>query len=456
MRYREFAINEVSRGILFRTAGEKFFHTSDPKKFLDFEKINNFPENNKIQFDTVEQRDQALNQFMSANNVKEIYWFNKPTAGSLAFSIASFKNELGNTVYYGKYFSKNTGVQQWKNTDFNTLGYQLDTPSSKKGSFFKLKPADLIATNVEYNKPIDIINQINDEAIKNGLNMMPTQLPAFLLDAEKEPAVRDDLGEVIGPIAMWHGMDVGPQAEDARKFLLDNQQWKTCKIIFPQNKNEGLIDSILRPQKGVAIGISSKGGVGAKPSVKNLMAGINALRKNKSPGDKKLLEQYKNAVEMIETISKYSAEEGPITLGLQRNIIKTDTANALRSALTGKNISNNQRQLLMRLTQFKKTKAGIKSVLAYHALSGLARLVKDSLNNDKTINIQEAGLKLLNTSPLIQLYTNTKVVDDKITITGFRSVWPPQFTGVTTFDDRNYQTNRKPNGLMTFGMGKAQ
>ncbi len=183
-----------------------------------------------------------------------------------------------------------------------------------------------------------------------------------------------------------------------------------------------------------------------------MTAGINALRKNKSPGDKKLLEQYKNAIEVIETISKYSAEEGPITLGLQRNIIKTDTANALRSALTGKNISNTQRQLLMRLAQFKKPRPSIKPVLAYHALSGLARLVKDSLNNDKTINIQEAGLKLLNTSPLIQLYTNTKVVDAKITITGFRSVWPPQFKGVTTFDDRNYQTNRKPNGLMTFGM----
>jgi hypothetical protein len=180
------------------------------------------------------------------------------------------------------------------------------------------------------------------------------------------------------------------------------------------------------------------------------MAGITALRKKKTAGDQAMLEQYKNAVEMIEMVSSYSALEGPIVLGLQRNIIKEDTANALRSSLAGKNISNKQRQLLMQLTQYKRGNA--QSVLGFHALSGLAKLVKDSLNTDKKINIQEAGLKLLNTSPLIQLYTTTKLVEDKITVTGFRSVWPPQFTGTTLFDDRNYQTNRKPNGLMTFSL----
>ena len=180
------------------------------------------------------------------------------------------------------------------------------------------------------------------------------------------------------------------------------------------------------------------------------MAGITALRKKKTPGDQAMLEEYKGAVEMIETVSSYSALEGPIVIGLQRNIIKEDTATALRSALAGKNISNTQRQLLVELTKYKRGNA--QSVLGFHALSGLAKLVKDSLNNDKKINIQEAGLKLLNTSPLIQLYTTSKVIEDKITVTGFRSVWPPQFAGTVLFDDRNYQTNRKPNGLMTFAL----
>ena len=447
MRYREFKINEVSRGILYRTPGEKFFHTKDSNKFLDFQKISNFPFNAPAFQDATAMKT-ALSNFQGENKINQIYWFNQP-AGNLAFSIAQFKNENNQDVYYGRYFRTNTGTQQWKNTDFLTLGYQLNKPSSMKASY-KLKPADLVATNVEYRNPSEIINQIKDPEIKAGLEMMPESLPSFSLDPKMQPAVQDDLGEVYGPIAIWYGMDVGPQAEDARKFLLENQAWKTCKIIFPQNKNEGLIDSLLRPAKGVAIGISSKGGKGAKPSVKNLMAGITALRKKKTPGDQAMLEQYKGAVEMIETVSSYSALEGPIVIGLQRNIIKEDTATALRSALAGKNISNKQRQLLVSLTKYKRGNA--QSVLGFHALSGLAKLVKDSLNNDKKINIQEAGLKLLNTSPLIQLYTTSKVIEDKITVTGFRSVWPPQFAGTVLFDDRNYQTNRKPNGLMTFAL----
>ena len=448
MRYREFKINEVSRGILYRTPGQKFYHTKDSTKFLDFQQVTNFPTNAPTFQDATAMKT-ALSNFQGENKIDQIYWFNQPS-GALAFSIAHFKNELNQDVYYGRYFRVNTGSQQWKNTDFVQLGYQLDTPSSRK-SGYKLKPADLVATDTEFKNPQEIINQIEDATIKTGLQMMPKALPSFALDPKMQPAVQDDLGEIIGPMAMWHGMDLGTQAEDARKFLLEGQPWNTCKIIFPGAKNMGLIDSVMRPAKGVAIGISSKGGKdGAKPSVKNLMSGVNQLRKTRTPAHDKILNQYKEAIEVIELLDKLSAIDGVIQLGIQRNLINESTGTAIKNTIEGKNISLAQRNALQELTKNKRGNA--QSVLGYHSLSGLASLVKQSINADNKINLSNAGIKLLNSSPLIQVYMTAQTVEDKINVTGFRSVWPPQFKGTVLMDDRNYQTNRPPNGKMTFGM----
>ena len=132
-----------------------------------------------------------------------------------------------------------------------------------------------------------------------------------------------------------------------------------------------------------------------------------------------------------------------------KNIIEHAKKNAvkeLKNLATRKSSEN----ILKELTKNKRGNA--QSVLGYHSLAGLASLVKQSINSDTTINLSNAGIKLLNSSPLIQVYMTAQTVEDKINVTGFRSVWPPQFKGTVLMDDRNYQTNRPPNGKMTFGM----
>ena len=70
MRYREFRINEVSRGILYRTPGEKFFHTKDSTKFLDFQKITNFPFNEPAFQDATAMKT-ALSNFQGENKINQ-------------------------------------------------------------------------------------------------------------------------------------------------------------------------------------------------------------------------------------------------------------------------------------------------------------------------------------------------------------------------------------------------
>ena len=77
----------------------------------------------------------------------------------------------------------------------------------------------------------------------------------------------------MGPVAMMGGAVTG-QAEDARQELGGGAEWKDMSIRWPQGMNEPLVDSKFFAPNGTEIGISSKGGVGASASVKNLHDGI--------------------------------------------------------------------------------------------------------------------------------------------------------------------------------------
>jgi len=447
-------LNEAARGVMFREPGQKFYYKDDQTKFLEFQKVIALPQQQN-NFDNTEQMEQAIQGVYEKIKTKDIHWFNNPT-GALAFAIAHFKNEQGQAKFFGKYFRQLTGSPQqrtnvWKNTDFRDLGYQLDTPSSRKAGY-GLKPQLVgLKTDYTYSNPNQIISEINDKTFSEPLKSMPGSFPKFNVDEKLEPAVRDDFGEVIGPIALWQGMNLATATEAARKFYLGDKPWSSCKIIFPGAQTTGLIDSVLRPQKGAAIGISSKGGKGAQPSVKNLFSGINATRKNPTENNKKLLSEYKQAISVIETLAEKSAVDGIIEVAFQRGLIDNTVVDAFERAKgKGGKLSKQDQQILLPLTKYKKSKG--KSVLVYHALAGLANLLAQSLNTDKKLRLSEAGLKFLNSSPMIQLYMDTKSELGTVEVTGFKAIWPPQFSGRVEVSDRMYQTNKSPNGKMSFSL----
>ena len=452
MRYREFKkLIDEARGLLFRKSGETFFLVKDPKKFIEVQQVFNFPENTQ-KFKDIQERDATLNKFMQTHNIKEIHWFNQP-ANNLAFSIGHFKNENTQDVYYGRYFTSNTGTQ-WKTSgnDFKSIGYQLNIPGALKSSY-KMQPKDLEITGaIEFKNPNEIINKINDPIIKEGLSQMPKQLPLFNVDPAQARAVATDLGETVGPIALWHGM-IGEAAEEAKKDLLKGKNWNTCKISFPDSKIEGLVDSIMRPPVGQAIGISSKAGQkGADPSIKNLMAGVLKLEKdkNKNPNASKIFQTYKKAIDIIKTLATNNSLEGPVQVALQRNLINPATADALRNTQAGSETAQQKKQLQW-LTKFKKSKVPNKAIFKYWALAGLAQMLANNLNEDTDLKLNEAGIQLLNTSPLVQLYMQTTTQDNGVKVSGFKSVYPPQFKGSVIINSRLYETSRAPVGRMTFG-----
>jgi|688.fasta_scaffold118787_2 hypothetical protein len=435
MRYKEFKIIvESSRGLLFRKSGDLFTNIQNPKKTLEFVKAEMFPKQGN-RYPDVNVYKKALEDIQK--KLINITWTNQTKSNMLAFGIVTLKDpKTQQQIYFGRYFTEikpdMTGV--WKNNDIP--GYQLAIKSSLK-SRSNLKPNDILIVGQQYRNVTEIVNAVKtqnkagDEIVEGLAMITKNKLPSFIVDASLEPAIRDDLGEVIAPMALWQGLNDNPEADAARKFLLKTANWNSCSITFAQSKKAGLIDSYLRPQKGVAIGISSKGAdIGAKASVSNIYSGIELLRAN---GQQKVVEEFPKAVKILEVIKQSSAYEGPIKLGIMfgqcsekdGQLIMDCINKGIKSLPRGpqwKNIQN----FMLQLNTNKQNEANYN--IGYHALAGLAKLVAGYVNR-KILEFSEACITFLNSSPLLQINTYTEKTNNGITVSSFKTIWPPQFKG---------------------------
>ena len=425
-------ISESSRGALFRTTGDPFVSISDPNDVLKFVQAQYFPDaapNSKF-----EDAEEALaNVEQVEQSYPNLVWTNKANKNSLAFAIITLNDSNNQPKHYGRFFSHIAADMAGKWANDGIPGYKLNTKTSQKANS-GLKPADIFAPGQVFKNISEIINTASaklDPVLIGGLGMIPqNQLPSFQGQAERESAIRDDLGETISVMALWQGM-IGDQAEDARQFLLKTQPWSTCSITFPAGKNNGLIDSIMRPRKGQAIGISAKGAAGAKASSSNIWSGVLALR---ASGQGALVDQYPDAVTVLETIQDETLVNAPFVLGTNYGICthqdwelyNLSVKQGLRAVPKGPEWAN-FKTLMSHITP-KTADAGNYNI-GYHALAGLASVVADTVNQSVP-KFSEACLVFLNSSPLIQIHTDTKVTPQGVEVTGFRPIWPPQFSGI--------------------------
>lgn len=435
MRFFEFYLQESSRGILFRTVGDPFKSTTDPNKVLTYQGSEVFPPTVPGQGSAQFPDPETFKQEVSAAEKKfpGISWTNTANSSMKAFAVVTLDNPVTKKKeYFGRFFKEISPdmAGKWKNDGIP--GYTLDTKASKK-SRSGLKPNDLIPGGQQFSDPQSIIDALKpdlDPAIKAGLMMLvEKKLPVFSVDAGMEAAIRDDLGEIIAPMALWQGM-ISAEAESARKFLLKEIPWSACAITFSKGKNTGLIDSYIKPARGVAVGISSKGADGAKASASNIWAGVELLR---STGQQAVVDEYPEAVHVLEIIKKESQYRGPMVLGMEYGFFTEQD-----EALINQAIKQGMQQLpktpewenigilMKRFAARDVTKSNYN--IGYHALAGLAKMVQEKVNSSVP-KFSEACLTFLNSSPLLQIHLYTKASGNTVSVTGFKTIWPPQFKG---------------------------
>jgi hypothetical protein len=432
-----------AKGLFGRKPGEVF--VDDNGNELTFQTIQMYPSDKANDgFPDAQGLQDAIEQVESQLGSK-IAWINRSLSTTKAFAVAQFVDPKGTAHFWGRYYPKVpaslTGT--WSNTETPNNAWRLKTKTAAKVRS-GLTPQDLIKGESAFTSNQQIITtvskNIQDPAITAGLEMLAAgKLPVFKGQAANFEAIRDYLGEIMQPMGLKSGVISG-DAEKARATILKSS-WEQSPVIWPQAKNANLIDSFFRnPATGATVGISSKGAKGADASVANIYA---AIAKAREEGNTKLLNTHKAMVDIVTTINNLSAIEGPLQLGTRYNIITPALADEIRGVL--KSTKRDTQGLSRAANSLFKRYNSDPSVPGYNVgfvlLANVAKMVADAINADPKFGL--SCLAFLNQASIVQVYTNAKVVGEDVQITGFKSVYPPNFKGTVLLNGgKNYYSTR--------------
>lgn len=476
-RLDEIDLMEKARGLLYRDPGDVFFQgaLTRPTAEIVFRDLEYYPSQPGAYASDKEMA--AAGQKLAQQFPSGIIWSNQPGSRSRAFAILTFDGpRRGQITSFGRFFEsiKPDMSGLWKN-DALPGGWQLKKASSLKGSYYKLKPSDLFPPESEFSTPAACVAAIgsNDSTatpgqqdaivqIRTGMQqLLKKQWPLFSdIDPNMISAVRDDLGETIGPISMVQGMIRNAVLDKARQDILGpSGTFNGMSIYFPASKTNGLVDSYLRGRGGVEIGVSSKGENGATASAKNISDGVVAAREK---GMTDLLDEYDDQVGIIERVGTLSSVDLPLVLGQEFLFITKSQAVAIlqligssAKTLAVVKMSSTDRKKLQELMDQNRPKLdNPKYNVGYHILANLAKQVVIEINQDPRFG--EACLKFLNTSPIVQLHLKGSTGKTSYQVSDFEVKYPPDFKGVVALDAGKVYAATGTNGRVSFAYNPTQ
>lgn len=458
MRFKDFKMVEAS-GLFNRQAGQMFHHPETDHE-LEFVKIIAYP-SDAPQFKDASDRDAAVKQLESSLDIP-IEWTNQPTAGLLAFGIAYLKEpgEENATHVFGRYFAqmKQVGLPANWNITKHFAGYKLQTGAGAKMQA-GLTPQDVLGIEEKRYKGLDSLmaalrTSLADkpEVLSGFEEMAQGKLPAtFPNQTEIAPAIRDYAGEILQPIGIMAGVNMGQGIVAAKQDLIPNQEWSDLDLYWPAGKNHNLIDSVFLRDDGLEIGISSKGKTGADASMKNVQDAI-IKAEEVSPG---LLKSHEQVVKIVKMIDDLSALEGPLSVAEEIKILKPETTAFIRSMaktpMTLEDIQQSNNEELLKVYQSFGAKLQHQNYNIYfHMTTNVAKLVAKELNSMPSFG--QGLMAFMKQASIVQVYTQIARSADDVLVTEFRSVYPPKFDGVVLVNGGKNYASTKIFGKLAFKM----
>ena len=439
---RESTLNEAT-GISGRKSGDVFTKIDDPKTQLTFDQFKVYPDN-KQKFDTPEEMDAQIKNIQT--KIKDIVQVNAPTKSTQAFGLAVLDGTRGKVgfIKFGRDVQQVNNPGWWKNDQLT--GFKPYFKSAKKASS-GFDPRSIFGTGTSKRaalSPGQVVNQVT-KALGPDLaqpiaDMVKTKtLPTFKGQADNETAIRDNLAEVFGPVALMNDVNniTGPYKE-AEKYL--GVGFSQCSIFYPTQQSNPLNDSYLIAPNGKEMGISSKGKRGANASIFNLAKNIKELAEKDSKNP--LLKKYKFTVDVLSWLDDESYIEGPISLAEKIKLINPETAQIVRSLWTPRSEEKDINKFpglkkIYNLYSFDKGPADRKFRLRFAILANLAKAVAEKINSTKGFG--EGALNFLNQSQIIQAYTQTKKSEQDVVVTEIKTIYPPNFQGTLILNGgKNY------------------
>ena len=396
---------------------------------------------------------EAINRIQTRTG-KEITWVNQEKPNNNAFAIMFMDTDEGDIMLWGRWYKSVPAnvIGSWSNNEL-PQGWVWSSKTAEK-SRSGMTPQDLIKSENKFTSADELLQTIENNGaspeIVEGLRMVAggAKVAVFKRLGDKLTSVRDHLGEIISPLALMSGIISDGNAVNARTDILKTDYSK-CAFWFPQNKNNNLVDSEFVAPDGHTLGVSTKGDKGAKASVKNIYDAMV------DPKNASLKKKYKRAVSIIETIANEGQKMGPLVLGERMELIDKYLKDEILHHIDNKqndpdSMSENAKKLFIEFGS-KSSSPGYNIGLVL--LANCAKRVAKKLNEDTSF--QEACRAFLNQASIIQVYTDAKVVGGDVHITGFRTVYPPKFSGRVMIDAGKNYTSTAIKGKFSFDIGKG-
>lgn len=426
-----------STGLANRKPGDIFKNKEGDE--ISFNKIEFYPRNGG-KFDSA-QLNSAIQKLGS-----DIQWQNNPNKSGGGIAVVTFDTERG-PIQYG-FFRKEIYPNKLDNKIKNDSipGYNFGGKAAEKVQS-GLTPQDLLTKRDNLTQ-----DQIIEQLVKKlGEDNPLVQVAIRVSKNEKFPikfpapagisytGFRDYFCEILQPMALQNGQYEGNAGEAAATFL--DGSFAGTLISFDAAKNAGLSDSILSTTEGKYVKISTKGGKGAQASVKALSDSLRELQA--SPIGKKLLETYKETVDIIDKILARGQVGAPLYLGVKYNIISEDEAKQILNLrklppIDLKNIDQLEiSDNLKKLAKERDTDMPETTNLFYHLIASIAHLGAKEVNN-KT-DFSKAATDILNNGALVQVYTVSNQNKDEWSLESFETVYPSKnIKGVYLSAGKNY------------------
>lgn len=447
---KEFVRLFESVGLANRRTGQIFKNPAGEE--LTFQSLEFYPDSGGA------KNAEELDQFIQDQEVilgKPITWTNLATPNMLGVGIAEFSNENGEPVYFGRYFQKinrNKIENYWPNNSIP--GGFLYQGSAAKKIASGLMPQDVL-TNLTSQYPEDILAQVVDHfgedhpitrVTRDVVNGRPFPI-SFDADGVDFTGFRDYFCEILQPIALIRGQYTGNAGDAAKKFL-GSSGFEDCVIDFSTGKSTGLYDSLLTNSDGKQIKVSTKGGAGAKASVKNLTDTLDDLKKS---GNRKLLSKYRDTVELIELIKTEGQAGSPLALAEKFDLLNAREVKQIQDLKDNPDIKLSPK--LKQMYNSRSSKDPGSDIPYYRMLAAVAHNVAD-LVNEQT-DFSQAATDILNNGALVQVYTKTRESQGKIVLEGFETVYPSdQIKGIYLSAQKTYY-NTGIKGNFTFSIDKT-
>ncbi len=424
-------------GLSNRKPGEKFKNSVDD--IVTFQGLDFYPQSGAY---AAAEVDTAVGSAADAQGitVDQIHWTNVRPGGDTGFAIARFTGETGDPYYLGRWFKTVSPNRVQNNFPHDAIpgGFKFQSRVGQKENS-GLKPSEWLK-NYQKNTPATILQQcqkhfgVNSDEARALEAFINGDIPLTVAQGRMNPeAFRDYFAEVLQPIALVLGKTVeGNAAKAAEIFFGPGSDYSDCTISFNENTIGGLYDSLLINPQGKQIKLSSKGKDGASASVTNLQKSVKELES--VPAGQKLLTEYREEIDILNTIEQNGHFGAPLKLAVQYDMITpAEAAQVLKLKDKGPQDKIVGTGLLSKrlegMYQGRKAKDPSRIIPIEHMISAIAYPVADHIN--KKTNFGKAASSILNNAALVQMYTYTDAHGGDITITKLEAHYPSEaVTGV--------------------------